>query len=1777
LFTPSRIARLAATLLGVLALPAFALPTVSLTAPAAGATFANPASITISANATPTSGRTITKVEFYRGGSTLIATVNAPGPYTTVWNHAVNGTYSLTAKAYDATGSRTSSARSITIATISPPTVALSAPANGATFAAIASITVSATASASAGATISRVEFYNGSTLIASDTSSPYSVTWTGVTAGTYTIKARAIDSRGMTTDSGTRTITVTAPPPPTVSLTSPSPGATFTPPANIALAATATPGSGATISKVEFFNGSTLLGQDTTSPYTFAWNGVAAGAYSLTAKATDNKGSSTTTAPVNVTVAAPTPPPSVSLTLPSANSVATAPATLQIAASASASAPATIARVEFRAGTTLLAAPTVPPYAFEWTGIPSGGYAITATAVDSLGKSTVSEAKYLAVDGADSCATTPPLAEAGRATALATLERLPLTFEENRGQAHGAVRYLARGPGYQLFLTPAERVLALPAANRREAPARGESDPVAIRLRLLGANDSPLVRGEQPLARRSHYLAGRDPSSWRTHVPHFARVRYENLYPGIDEVLYGREGSLEYDFVVAPGADPRRIRFAVEGARRLFLDDAGDLVMETVGGRLVQKRPVAYQEIDGERRPVDARYRLLASRQVGFALGRYDRARPLVIDPVLVYSTYLGAAGNGSGINAIALSRCGEAFVAGWTYAADFPTTAGAPRRTAPPGDPLMGFVAKLDPAGTGILHSTYLTGSVLDYGDGFPQAQGSEATTLAVDATGHAYVGGHTTATDFPTTPGAWYAASLAPGATLGFLVRLNTDGTGLAYGTYVPAPLEGLAVDAAGSAYAVGGRNLWKLSADGAMPLYEYLLGGSGFTLPDQAQAVAVDAAGHAFVAGNTYSMDLPVTPGAFQPTMPSPNNASRAAAFVTKVNPSGTGAVYTTYLGNAGQAYPSGIALDAAGNAYVSGWVTDSTTIPNYAGAVTSFGNGNPNSGNIHAFVAKLNAAGSGLAYFTRLGGSRCVNSFCSASQTRANGIAVDATGATWVAGLTGATQIPMVKSLQATPFGSGADIFAAKLSPDGASLLYSTYLHGTATADGPPNGVGTPIANGIAVDVVGSVYVAGITDQSGFPTTAGAFQGVIPIGASGFVTKINESKDTTTTLAITPNPSAVGTTTTLAATIAGNAPTGTVTFMDGAATLGSVAVAGASAQLATTALGAGVHSISASYGGDARNNASQSSPVTLNVADPVTPPTVTLTGIADGAMFMASAAGTYSGASVTLNAAAAAGNQLTQVRIYLDGGYQFWNVTGATAFQPWSLPALAPGVHILFASALDNQGHTTFTPAIRFIVNPNGATPPTAVVLTAPLEGATFIAPETIAMAAGATPASGKSIASIAYYANGAMKDIGNASPFGGNWFNSEPGAYSLRAVATDNAGGMAFSPPVTVTVGPAQPPTVAITTPATGASYTSPATVSITASATAAAGAGIAKVEFLQGTAVVGTVTSSPYTFEWTGVAQGDYSLTARATDTRTSKATSTAVAITVGAAPSLAITPTAGLDGSTVTGDSVVVTGTILAPPNSGVTVNGILATVSASGYFLVNDVPLSAGANTITLVVTTQDGATASRAITVSASGTAAPFTVSVDEPDGIAPHTVTFTLGGGGGTPVGSVEIDVDGNGTVDITSPGMPAAGVQATYNGAGLASPRFTFKDAAGTVIYTTSRQVHIEDPVVKYNLLKGVYTDVVARLSAGNGTAASGLFIESQRTGYQEFFGQIGSNLASVAGQLGQLRGGTISGNRGELVVVRETSEGLTAFTINVIRGADGIWRVESM
>ncbi|HEX8147525.1 MAG TPA: SBBP repeat-containing protein [Pyrinomonadaceae bacterium] len=367
---------------------------------------------------------------------------------------------------------------------------------------------------------------------------------------------------------------------------------------------------------------------------------------------------------------------------------------------------------------------------------------------------------------------------------------KLPLRFEANRGQAGGAVKFLARGSGYTLFLAEAGAVLRLSAAGGGGEVKRSG----ALRLTLEGSNRRPPVSGLGELPGRSNYLVGADARAWRTGVPAFEKVRYESVYKGIDAVYYGRQGRLEYDFVVAPGADPSRIRLRFDGARETRLEENGDLVISVEGGDVRQQRPVAYQEFDGARREVKAGYALDARGRVRFELGEYDRGRALVIDPVLLYSSYLGGAADDTGTS-VAVDASGSAYVAGTTTSADFP---GPGSLQAAKGDFNDAFVLKLSPDGKSLVYATYLGGNGDDLGN-----------AVAVDSAGSAYVGGLTGSGNFPTTPGSFQTSK--DGSADAFLAKLNPAGTALVYSTYIGGKggeqVTSVAVDAAGAAYAAG----------------------------------------------------------------------------------------------------------------------------------------------------------------------------------------------------------------------------------------------------------------------------------------------------------------------------------------------------------------------------------------------------------------------------------------------------------------------------------------------------------------------------------------------------------------------------------------------------------------------------------------------------------------------------------------------------------------------------------------------------------------------------------------------------------------------------------------------------------------------------------------------------------------------------------------------------------------------------------------------------------
>jgi hypothetical protein len=715
-------------------------------------------------------------------------------------------------------------------------------------------------------------------------------------------------------------------------------------------------------------------------------------------------------------------------------------------------------------------------------------------------------------------------LADAAPTPRLQHYGRIPLSFEANQGQTDRQVQYLARGPGYTVFLTATEAVLALnragPVGDLAPAPVAfrskkrtadatvsppGESgalgERAVLRMQLLGSNPAAAAQGADRLPGIANYFLGNDASKWRTGIPTYAQVYYPEVYPGIGLIYYGNQRQLEYDFQVSPGADPSRIRLRFSGADRLTLDERGDLVVQAQWQILLQHKPVVYQDVAGQRHAVAATFSL-ERNQVGFALGGYDRSQALIIDPVLTYSTYLGGSGNGhsegdSGGN-IAVDASGSAYVTGVTTSPDFPTANALQPSLGNPGG--NAFITKLTPDGSGLVYSTYLGGT----GNGalLNQSGGDAGNRIAVDQYGNAYVTGYTSSADFPTL-NAFQPTLGASGATNAFVATLTPDGSALVYSTYLGGSSFddgfGIAVDQSGHVYVTGETNshdfpilnafqpryggsaggpgdAFVTSLDAAgQPVYSTYLGGSG---DEQGHGIAVDAAGNAYVSGITSSTHFP-TLNAFRPKLAGSRNA-----FVTSFDPTGQ-LRYSTYLGGSGSDSGGGIAVDAAGNAYVTG-LTSSSDFPTVNPLQPALG------GPFNAFVAELSADGSALVYSTYLGGSGG-----NLGGDYGSGIAVDQNGQIFVTGSTFSPDFPTLNAIQPTLGGSGSqNAFVTSLSPGGA-LLFSTYLGGSFY----------DLGQGIAVDAAGNTYVSGVTYSADFPTL-NAFQSVYGGHGNAFVAKIS---------------------------------------------------------------------------------------------------------------------------------------------------------------------------------------------------------------------------------------------------------------------------------------------------------------------------------------------------------------------------------------------------------------------------------------------------------------------------------------------------------------------------------------------------------------------------------------------------------------------------------------------------------------------------------------------
>jgi hypothetical protein len=587
------------------------------------------------------------------------------------------------------------------------------------------------------------------------------------------------------------------------------------------------------------------------------------------------------------------------------------------------------------------------------------------------------------------------------------------------------------------------------------------------VKLALRDSNPAPRIEGVNRLPGIVNYFIGNNSTQWFTNIPTYGGVKYANVYPGIDEVFYGAHGTIEYDFVIRPGARADRIRLSISGAGRVALTQQGALVLHTPSGDIIQNAPNVYQQSSLDRVHVASRYVIDRNGLISVDVGTYDRHVPLIVDPVLNYTSYLGGAGEDRGTG-VTTDTAGNVYFTGWTVSPNFPTVAA-----------LQGhldhynadaYVVKLQAGTLKQLYATYLGGAGADYAYG-----------IAVDAKGSAYITGATGSTDFPT------ATPFQPrsgGQSDAFISKLSPTGAGLLYSTYLGGKQldygYGIAVDGSGEAFVTGTSNsrlksitsllpptkypynysvfVVKMNSSGTAEVYSLRLGG---TKNDYADAISVDNTGNAYITGYTTSTNFPlVTPiqknfggGAFD-------------AFVTKLNSGGTGLVYSTYLGATGDDYAKGIAVDNQGSAYVTGWTTFAGLPTSNKAFQQSYGGGDAD-----AYVVKMAGDGRSLVYATYLGGVR---------HDEGHDIVVDRVGNAIVTGSTTSPDFPTAHATQdAYGGGHAGDAFVASLNAAGAGLAYSTYLGGSRDDQG----------DSIAVDNRGNIYVTGRTDSANFPTTA----------------------------------------------------------------------------------------------------------------------------------------------------------------------------------------------------------------------------------------------------------------------------------------------------------------------------------------------------------------------------------------------------------------------------------------------------------------------------------------------------------------------------------------------------------------------------------------------------------------------------------------------------------------------------------------------------------------
>jgi Domain of unknown function DUF11/Beta-propeller repeat len=759
----------------------------------------------------------------------------------------------------------------------------------------------------------------------------------------------------------------------------------------------------------------------------------------------------------------------------------------------------------------------------------------------ENANRLSASDARFVA-----SPAKRAPLAQSpstgGRQQTLTAYSHLPLMFEPNQGQTDANVKFLAHGSGYGLYLTAHEAVLALPqAAINPQHPTLRAS---VVRMTLAGANSAAEPAGDVQLPGKSNYFIGNDPAQWHRDIPQFARVRYRDVYPGVDLVYYGNQGRLEYDFEVEPGADPNVVALKFQGPRNLRIDTAGDLVLAVGDSNVRLQAPRVYQKFGAEERKVAGRFTLRGQEkdEVGFQLGAYDRSRALIVDPVLVYSTYLGGSGNEAcsiiapitvaglaappaGCPAIAVDAVGNGYVAGSTTSTNFPATAGEYQPALAPGATANAFVAKFDPTGA-LQFATYLGGNGVDYTAG-----------VGVDSGFDVIVTGTTSSGDFPTKGSiAPFQATPVSGGKHVFLSKLDPTGKILLYSTYLSGSgvdiASGLALDAGSNAYVTGTTTSTEqetgfpstlgaiqtapkatnqffftkvdpnTAGSGSVPYSTYIGGSNPSNGVTVGGGVAVDSTSNAYITGGTNFIDMPLL-NAYQVT-----NKGGLDAFLTKINPAGvtgTQLLYSTYMGGSGDDVGYGVAVDSTPNAYVVG----STTSTDFNGAATgTVALQGSNGGGTDAFLAKFGILCTlstcttplPLDYFTYLGGS---------GTDVANAVTIDNSQGAQIVGWTNSANFPLIGSLLPPPPPGKvlSNAYFARIDTLANCSPIITPTCASTSSSSDFGGNGADFGTGVALDQQGSTYLTGETSSAtGFPLR-NPFEGALNGPTDAFVTKL----------------------------------------------------------------------------------------------------------------------------------------------------------------------------------------------------------------------------------------------------------------------------------------------------------------------------------------------------------------------------------------------------------------------------------------------------------------------------------------------------------------------------------------------------------------------------------------------------------------------------------------------------------------------------------------------